>query len=81
MVEIRAVALEVRTGIEKLAECLLHGDDMFADSDFSAELLLQIGCGREVIGMRVGFQMPIDRQALLPDIGEHRICCRGGRAT
>ena len=59
-IKVRAVALEVGTGIEQLAECLLHDDDVLADGDLSADLLLQIGRGREVIGVGVGLQMPVD---------------------
>ena len=45
LIEIRPVALEVATRVEQLAEIALHGDDMLADRNFSAQLVLQIGGG------------------------------------
>ena len=46
---------------------------MFADGDFAAKLLLQIRCCRKVVGMRMGFEQPINGQALLCNICDNGI--------
>jgi hypothetical protein len=42
-----------------------------------AELLLQVGRGREVIGVRVGFEQPVDLEAGLTHVGDDRVGERG----
>ena len=64
----RAVAFEFGAFVEHLAEYALHGDDPAPDGHFAAQLFLQIGRGRQVIGMCVRFQNPVDGQACLAHI-------------
>ena len=51
LVELRTVALELGTLVKHLAEGILNGGDMAADADLAADLLLDVGGGREVIGV------------------------------
>ena len=54
-VELRSVGGEVRPGIEQPAEGILYLDHPRPDTDFTAERVLEIGRGGDVIGMDVGF--------------------------
>jgi hypothetical protein len=60
VVELAAIAGEAAAGIEQLAEHLLHLADVAADGDAPAELLLEVGRGRQVVGVGMGFQYPFD---------------------
>ena len=53
-VELAAVALELGALVEDLAEGLLPHGDPGADADLPAELLLDVGRRREVVGMDMG---------------------------
>src|SRR3546814_4452856 len=53
---------------------------MLADRDRAAEPFLDPSCCRKMIGMRVGLQKPVDRDALGADILHDRFG-RGGRGT
>ena len=61
-VELRAVALKRGAFVEHLAERVLHHGDAVADADLTAQTFLQIGRGREVVGVHMGFQKPGDGQ-------------------
>ena len=61
MVELHAGARHVGR-IEQIAEHFLHFADVRADADLRAGLGLQVGCGREMVGMGVGLEDPFDRQ-------------------
>ena len=80
MVELRTIAGKAGALVEDLAEDVLHGEDVTTDRQPAAQLLLQIGCGRKVIGMGVRFQQPFDLQPLLADIGDDGIGRSGGSA-
>ena len=70
-VELRSVTREViGSFIEYPGEDRLHGLDLCADGNFPAEMFLQIGGGGQMVGMRVRFQQPVDRQAIVFDIGD-----------
>ena len=73
MVELRAVMGKARPGIEDLAEHVLHLADMIADADPAAEMFLDIGRRREMVGMDMGFQHPVHYQPLGADKFDHRI--------
>src|SRR3546814_16890205 len=68
------------SGVEDVAEYSLNVPDMLADRDRAAEPFLDPSCCREMIGMRVGLQKPVDRDALGADILHDRFG-RGGRGT
>src|SRR3546814_5063224 len=63
-VEVGAVGLQV-IECEDWAEDLLHVTDMLANADQCAGLCLDIGGGREMVGMGVGFQHHGDAPALV----------------
>ena len=52
-VELGAVALELGAFVEDLAEGVLNDRDVLADAQFAAELLLDVGCAGQVVGMQV----------------------------
>src|SRR3546814_13439692 len=67
-IEIRAITAKFGSGVEDVAEYSLNVPDMLADRDRAAEPFLDPSCCREMIGMRVGLQKPVDRDALGADI-------------
>ena len=75
-VELRAVALELGALVEDLAEGLLHDGDPGADADLAAELLLDVGRGRQVVGVDMGLDQPLEPQAALADAGDDRVGVR-----
>ena len=62
VVELAAVAAEVGPLVEDLAEDLLHGEDFMANRQLTAELFLEIGRRRQVIGMGVRLEQPLNRE-------------------
>ena len=64
-VELAAVALEFGALVEDLAERLLHDDDGVADADLAAELVLDIGRGRKMVGVDMGLDQPFELEAML----------------
>jgi hypothetical protein len=60
----RAVALELGAFVEDLAEGVLHDGDLVADADLAAELFLDVGRGRQVVGMDMGLDQPFQLQAV-----------------
>ena len=68
MVEFGAIQRNVWR-IKHRAENLLHVAHMFADPDKCAGLVLDVRGGREVVGVNMGLQHPID-------FGVIRLCCR-----
>ena len=69
-VELAAVALEFGAFVEDLAEYVLNDLDVLANADLAAELFLNIGRGREVVGMDVGFDDPLKLEAAILDEGD-----------
>jgi hypothetical protein len=67
-IKLAAVALEFRALVEDFAEGLLHGDDMLADPELSAHLLLNVGRRRQMIGVRVSLDQPFDLEPVEPDV-------------
>src|SRR3546814_11648952 len=63
-IEIRAITAKFGSGVEDVAEHSLNVPDMLADRDRAAEPFLDHSCCRQMIGMRVGLQKPVDRDAL-----------------
>ena len=63
-VELRTIALELGAFVEDFAKGLLHVDDLGADADFPAELLLQVRRGRQVVGVDMGLDDPLCPQTL-----------------
>ena len=61
-IKLRSVALESGPFVEYLAECILHDGDIGPDPDLAAQMLLQIGGGRQMIGMHMAFEDPGDIQ-------------------
>ncbi|KAG1322628.1 hypothetical protein G6F61_015184 [Rhizopus arrhizus] len=56
--ELGAVQLELGFQVEDLLEHALHGADALPDGDDPAQLPLQIGGGRQMVRMGVGFKQP-----------------------
>ena len=73
LVELRPVALELGAFVEDLAERVLHHGDTVADPDLAADLFLDIGRGREVVGMHMAFQKPLNIIPFFLHEGDDRI--------
>jgi hypothetical protein len=58
----------------------LHFDDLVADRRGRARAILEIAGGREVIGMRMGVEDPLDGQPLALDMRQQSVgrARRGG---
>ncbi len=68
MVELRTVALELGALVEHLAERVLHDADVLADADLPAQLLLDVGRSRQVVGMDMGLDQPFEPEAVVADM-------------
>src|SRR3546814_19246020 len=80
LVELRAVAFEVGTGVEQLTKHLLHANDVAAYRKLPAELLLKIGSSRDVIGMGMGLDVPNHFQIIRSDVLNNPVCSAVGGA-
>ncbi|MNN46155.1 hypothetical protein D3C81_1605240 [compost metagenome] len=60
MIELTPVAGHIASGVEQLAEHLLHRRDVAAYPYFSTELFFQVGCCREVVRVNVSLEDPGD---------------------
>jgi len=80
VVELRAVGTDV-IGVEDLPEDSLDFPNVAADGDAPTDLLLQVRCCRKVVGMRVRFEVPRDRQFIRAQVAEYAVRCRGGCAA
>ena len=77
LVELAAVALELGPGIDHLAEGLLDDGDALADRELAADLRLDVGSGRQVVGMDMGLEQPLAGEPVLADMGDDLV----GRAS
>src|SRR3546814_4331497 len=80
LVELRAVAFEVGTGVEQLTKHLLHANDVAAYRKLPAELLLKIGSSRDVIGMGMGLDVPHHFTIIRSDVLNNPVCSAVGGA-
>lgn len=63
LVELAAVFLKLRAGVEDLTEDLLNANDLAADRKLAAEFSLQERRRRQVVGMRMRLKKPLNFQA------------------
>src|SRR3546814_17526068 len=61
--EVRTVAAELGAGVENVAEHRLDVADMLADRYRAAEDIPKPGRRRQMVGMRMGLEQPVDRDA------------------
>ena len=61
-IELAAVALEIRR-VEHRPENFLDVADVLADANLGAGLELEVGRARQVVGMGMGLEHPIDLEA------------------
>ncbi len=80
LVELAAVAAERGPFVEDFAEDVLHLDDVAADGQTAAEAFLQVGRGRQVVGVSVGLQQPVNLKVFGLHIGDQGVG-RGGRGA
>ncbi len=66
-----AIARKIRASVEQSAEGLLHRGDVAADDDATTEFTLEIWRRREVIGVHVSLEQPVDAE---PEIAHPRNC-------
>ena len=66
-VELAAVALELGAFVEDLAEGVLHDRDVLADAELAAELALDVGRSRQVVGMDMRLDQPLQIEATMLD--------------
>jgi hypothetical protein len=81
VVELRTVGLEARLQVEDALEHLLHGGDVMANGGFAAELRLQVGRGRQVVRMGMGFKNPGYFEVIGPNVVHHLVSRRMARAA
>ena len=79
MIKLRSIARKFVTEVEQIAEDFLNGGDRCANGNLAADLFLQIGRGRNMIGVRMGLQQPVNGQPFLSNKGDELIGggCRG----
>ena len=80
-IKLRPVALKLAAFVEHLAEGVLHHGDLVANADLAAQMVLQIGRRRQVIGMDMGFQDPFGLQPGLAHIGADAVGRSGAGAA
>ena len=68
VVELRAVAGEAALGVVDLGEGVLDGGDPRADPDPPAERVAQVRGSREVVGMHVGLEDPVEPELRRADV-------------
>lgn len=64
-----AIPLKLCARVEDLAKYVLDANDLVPDGKLPADFGLEQGGGRQVIGVRMGFQQPIHRRTLLILLG------------
>ena len=74
MIELAPVRRKIRSQVENLLESLLHGTNLFPDSCFATQLLLEIVRGGQVIGVRMRFKDPFRLQSFFADEGDYPVC-------
>lgn len=74
MIEMTAIRRKIRSQIENLLESLLHGRNLPPNSRSAAQLVLEIVCGRQMIGVRVRFEDPFCLQSFFADEGDYPVC-------
>ena len=74
LVELAAVALELRALVEDLAECILHNLNPVADADLAPDTFLQVWRCGQMVGMDMGFQQPLHVKALGLDESDDLVC-------
>ena len=67
-VELRTIALELGAFVEDLAEGVLYDGDILTDPEFSSKLILDKGSCRQMIGMNVGLDDPLELEPAVPDM-------------
>lgn len=72
-VELRPVAAELGAEVEDAPERLLHGDDGAPDRQPPAEPGAQEGCRRQMVGMGMRLQHPVDAEAVALDMVDDRL--------
>jgi hypothetical protein len=73
VVELPPVPRKIGTDIEQGSKRFLDAHDLLADRQPAAQGRLQVGRGRQVIGMSVGLQLPDHLQTLGADVGDHGV--------
>ena len=73
-IKLAAIALKDGACIKDLAKNFLHVNDMFGYGYRCLCLFLQIGRGRQMIGMYMGFYQPVYNQLFIVNIGEYLVC-------
>src|SRR3546814_18790824 len=75
--EVRTVAAELGAGVANVAEHRLAVADMLADRYRAAEDIPKPGRRRQMVGMRMGLEQPVDRDAGLHPMCDDRFGRRG----
>ena len=80
MVELMTVGHEIMLEMKELAEGVLHRADVRTDRDLPAGLAFEVLGRRQVIGMGMGLEDPVEVQIMVAQIGEHPIGRAGAGA-
>ena len=72
-VELTAVSPEAAILVKNRAKGPLHGRNVTTNRNVSTELCPNVRRAREMIGMNMGLQDAIDREATIPNIGNQGI--------
>ena len=81
MIELTAITSHRRFGIEQCAKDLLHRLDVLTDTNLATEMFFQVRRGRQVIGMDMGFQYPLDRGTQFAHPGDQLVGAGGAGMT
>src|SRR6056297_227583 len=73
LVELAAIALELRAFVEHFAKGILNNLNAVADTDLSAQSLLQIGRGTQVVGMDMRLEQPLHIEIMLFDVSNDAV--------
>ncbi len=72
-IELAAITCEARLGGEDIGKDVLHFAYARPDRQLAIQLAFQVGGRRQVVGVDVGFEDPLDIQPLFFDIGDDLI--------
>lgn len=67
MIELAAITVKFGAGIKQPSELLLYPCDVLPYTESASETPLQIGCSRQMIGVNMRFEDPLNLGTELPD--------------
>ena len=72
-IKLRTICRKIRLRVKNALEYLLHRIDVITDGRFATQMLFQIRRRRQMIGMGMGLEYPIDRELVFANKGNHLV--------